>query len=391
MLTRARTHARTHTYRSSDHTRGGTSTQRGTRTDRYQTDIQRQRGIGNRSTDKTHTHTHRCTDKHTGRTHTQKSKTHRDANRRIHKQQYSGTSTRRGRSRTPTPTANTEGPRREDTPREATTQRGTHRHKQKTPRNTTTRTRRYPQPQARTTRGTHTALDGGVCSVARGRESAPLSAQNAQGAPCCLPQPASAGAHFLRASLNKGPPALGVRGCLCLCLRGSLLPPAAKEATALYWDPKVEVWPLRPLCCAGGQPSSRQQPPPFPAPGARHRASPSPLLPARPVRKQTFPSPVPAPGSMAQPDPRKTGAGGSYLRPRALQSHRLQPVSTVGPRSSARPPRQPLLALPLPGKPPPPPSRQPTSTVHMARLSQWATSPFRSPSRVPSPLPGSGI
>lgn len=172
----------------------------------------------------------------------------------------------------PTPTANTEGPRREDTPREATTQRGTHRHKQKTPRNTTTRTRRYPQPQARTTRGTHTALDGGVCSVARGRESAPLSAQNAQGAPCCLPQPASAGAHFLRASLNKGPPALGVRGWLCLCLRGSLLPPAAKEATALYRDPKVEVWPLRPLCCAGASPLPASNPRPSQPqePGTEH-------------------------------------------------------------------------------------------------------------------------
>lgn len=157
--------------------------------------------------------------------------------------------------------------------------------------------------------------------------------------------------------------------------------------------PKWRSGLCAPCAVRGGQPSSHQQPPPFPAPGARHRASPSPLSSLLDLLGSKL-SPRQSQHLAACPGPawppRTTGAGDSYLRPRALQSHRLQPVSTVGPRSSARPPRQPLLALPLPGKPPPPPSRQPTSTVHMACLSQWATSPFRSPSRVPSPLPGRG-
>lgn len=78
-----------------------------------------------------------------------------------------------------------------------------------------------------------------------------------------------------------------------------------------------------PLPASNTRPSQPQEP------STEHLLSP--LLPARPVRKQTFPSPVPAPGSMAQPGPWKAGAGGSYLRPRALHSHSLQPVSTARP------------------------------------------------------------
>lgn len=128
--------------------------------------------------------------------------------------------------------------------------------------------------------------------------------------------------------------------------------------------------------------------PTLPGPRARPRASPSPLLPARPIARQTFPRPGPAPCSPAQADPGAVARRAPTCAHAASPGRRLQPVSHGAPARAPQPPPPPLLALPLPGKPPPPPSRQPTSTVHMAPRSQWATASSRSASRVPSPFPG---
>ena len=229
-----------------------------------------------------------------------------------------------------------------------------------------------------------------MCSVARGRgkcapelpepprSTAPRAPAHICRGRLCRRISEQGPASRRRASVVARPPA----GSLC-CGHTS------KEAPALQQGPGVEVWP--PRRSVRGQPSPRPQSPPCPAPRAQHRASASPLLPARPVGRQTFPRLVQAPGSPAQPDPRGTALGAPTCAHAALRSRRLQQVSHRAPDRAPQPrppPLQPLLALPLPGKPPPPPSRQPTSTIHMAPHSQWATSPFRSPSRVPSPFPG---
>lgn len=177
---------------------------------------------------------------------------------------------------------------------------------------------------------------------------------------------------------------------------GSLRPPAgspccnhaSKEAWVLRQGPGVEMWP--PRRSARGQPSPRRQSPPCPAPGAQHRASPSPLLPARPVARQTFARPVQAKGSLAQPGPRgwlgellpaPTRLRGAAASSRSRTSLRPALLSRGRCRCSrSLPSRYPGNRLPLP--------RQPTSTVHMAPLSQWVISEFRSSSRVRSPFPG---
>lgn len=120
---------------------------------------------------------------------------------------------------------------------------------------------------------------------------------------------------------------------------GSLRPPAgspccnhaSKEAWVLRQGPGVEMWP--PRRSARGQPSPRRQSPPCPAPGAQHRASPSPLLPARPVARQTFARPVQAKGSLAQPGPRGW-LGSSYLRPRGFAEP--PPPAGLAPSSGRR-------------------------------------------------------
>lgn len=229
-----------------------------------------------------------------------------------------------------------------------------------------------------------------MCSVARGRgKCAPELAEPPRSTAPRAP------AHICRGRLcrrisEQGPASRRLASVAARPPAGSLCCGyTSEEAPALQQGPGVEVWP--PRRSVRGQPSTRPQSPPCPAPRAQHRASASPLLTARPVGRQTFPRLVQAPGSPAQPDPGGDGAGSSYLRPRGCAEP--PPPAGLAPRSDRAPqprppPLQPLLALPLPGKPPPPPSRQPTSTIHMAPHSQWATSPFRSPSRVPSPFPG---
>lgn len=131
-----------------------------------------------------------------------------------------------------------------------------------------------------------------------------------------------------------------------------------------------------------------------------------PALPGPRSPAQSIPKSSPSRSSRCAANFRQAGPGEGQLGPArppgmargaptcahaASRSRRLQPVSHLAPAraSQSRPlPLQPLLALPLPGKPPPPPSRQPTSTVHMAPLSQWVISEFRSSSRVRSPFPG---
>lgn len=162
-----------------------------------------------------------------------------------------------------------------------------------------------------------------------------------------------------------------------------------KEVPALRQGPTVEVWSLR--ISPWGQPTF--SPPAVPSllgPRSPAQSIPKSTPPCLSSYAVNFPPASPGARLPGPAGPQRGAAGGSYLRSRGfvepLPLAGLSPRS--GPRSSAPPPLQPLLALPLPGKPPPPPSHQPTSVAHMAPRSQWGTSPSRSPSRVPSPIPG---
>ena len=166
-------HTPTHIYlpKLRSHTRGCTPTQRGTRADRYQTC--RGRGVYKTEAQTENTHKRKIhRQAHRGKRHTQKPKMHGDADRRIRKQRYSSRSTRRGRSKTPTPRAHTEGLRRKDTPRDPVTQRAASRtetHKQKA-----SETQAHAQEDTPSFRHAHPeghtpTLHGCVCGVAGGR------------------------------------------------------------------------------------------------------------------------------------------------------------------------------------------------------------------------------
>lgn len=133
-----------------------------------------------------------------------------------------------------------------------------------------------------------------------------------------------------------------------------------------------------------GQPSSHQQSPPFPAPVAQHRASPSALLPACPVTRQTFPLAGPCAGQPGPARPRGEGAGAPTCAHAACQSHSLQLVSqgalARAPQPGHRcsrflPSRYPGNRLPLP------PANQPAPFT-------WRASANGRPHH-PDPLPGS--
>ena len=246
-----------------------------------------------------HTHSQIHRQAHREERRTQNPKIHTDPNRRIHKQQYSDSSTRRGCSQTPPPPAKTEGPRRGDTPRDVSTQRGnaqghTNRGHSETQQHAQEDT---PSFTLAPPEGHTPILDVGVCSAARGPESAPGSSPNGLAAPRCPLQPTLAEAHFLRASLNKGPPAVN-RPWVCTGRCASPVRLGRPQPST-----RIPKWRCGPCAAPRGQPSPHQQSPPFPAPGAQHRASLSPLLPARPITRQTFPWTVPAPGSLAWPGP----------------------------------------------------------------------------------------
>lgn len=282
------------------------------------------------------------------------------------------------------------GTRREDSP-EIQSRRGerTDTHTQKTPRNIGTRTRRSTQPQARTLRGTHTHSGWGRVQRSPGGESAPRE---------------------LAAPPRRPAPRAPARIC-----RGRLSQHVSEQGPAGRRRARVTVRPpAGSLCCAhaggggrGPRPGSRSRgvaparvgedpalsPPvvpalPAPEPSTEHPQVLSSLLirlhgklsPSRSWRRAVWPSPGLGGGS-----------GGPYLRPRGFAEP--QPPAGVAPRSGQRSSAGAAAAAaapspPLPGKPPPPPSRGPTNIVHMAPLSQWETSPSRSPCRVPSPFPG---
>lgn len=176
-------------------------------------------------------------------------------------------------------------------------------HKQKTPRNTGTRTRRPTQPQARTPRGTHTHSGWGRVWHSRGGESEPRELAAPPRSPATRTQPSSAREDFPSSSLNKGPPAVGVHGSLCarpqgLCAAAT----AAGEAPALARVRERRCGPCAGGCGAYPLPTGSPRPG---RPGAQHRASPSPLLPSRPIERQTFPRPLLERSSLAQPGPGK--------------------------------------------------------------------------------------
>lgn len=148
---------------------------------------------------------------------------------------------------------------------------------------------RHPQTQQHTQGDTpslrhvppeeHTpTLEGGVCSIPGGRGSAPWSYRTTseQRAP-------SAGEDFPSASLNKGPPAVSVRWSLRVRPLG--LRPVTSWIRRSRLSARVPQWRCGPCASPRGasQPSPHQQFPLCSAPGAQHRASPSPLLPACPV------------------------------------------------------------------------------------------------------------
>lgn len=109
-------------------------------------------------------------------------------------------------------------------------------------------------------------------------------------------------------------------------------------------------------------------------PSSPPRTSSSPLLFANLIGQQTFPRPILA-ASPARLDPREAAQGPTCAHA-GFQSHSLQPVllsiALYSDLRSSAPalPLQPLLALPLPGKPPPPPFPEPTSAVHMVPHNQ---------------------
>lgn len=164
---------------------------------------------------------------------------------------------------------------------------GTHRHTN----------RRHPQAQQHAQGNTpnlrhappegHTPTpNGDVRSGAGGPESAPQSSKNHLRAPSRVPQPAQAGEDFPSASLNKGPPACGER--LSLCVRPPGLRPAASRLRRPSLPSGSRSEGMVPAAPCGTSPLPPAVPT-LPGPGAQHRASPSPLLPAHPVRRQTFP------------------------------------------------------------------------------------------------------
>lgn len=240
---------------------------------------------------------------------------HGDADRRIHKQRYSSGSTRRGRSKTPTPRAHTEGPRREETPRDPVSQRAASRtetHKQKAS-ETSTRTRRYTQLQARTPRGTHTHSAWGRMRRSRrpGKVLLELARRTASdGAPRRAPQPASAGQDFASVSLNKGPPAVRVR-------RPGLGAAITRPRRPGSSD-RVPEWRCGPRAAPRGAsplPACSPRPARPPEPSTEHpQVLAFPLVPLRGKlspgwsrRGAAWPSRAPADGS-----------GSSYLRPRGF-------------------------------------------------------------------------
>ena len=146
----------THTYlqKLRSHTRMHTHPERdGTRADRYQTYIQRQRFY--KAEAQTHMHILRYTDRHAEKRDTNP-KIHGEADRRIHKQRYSDTSTRRGVHRHPRQQQTLRGPDVRLHPEIQSCRGGiSHRDTQTEDNRNTTRTR-YTQPRARTPRETHT-------------------------------------------------------------------------------------------------------------------------------------------------------------------------------------------------------------------------------------------
>lgn len=257
--------------------------------------------------------------------------------------------------------------------------------------------RRHPQAQPQAQGNTpnlrhappegHTpTLNGDVCSGAGGRESAPQSSKNHLRAPSRVSQPAQAGEDFPSASLNKGPPAFGVR--LSLCVRPPGLRPAASRLRRPSLPSGSRSEGMVPAAPCGTNPLPPAVPPCLARePSTEHPQVLSSLL--IPLGGKLSPSGPDARQPGPAGPPQRRHGGGSYLRPRGfaepLPLAGLSPLSARAPQP--RPPLQPLLALPLPRKPPPPPSRQPTSTVHMAPRNQWTTLPSWSPSRVPSPFP----
>lgn len=276
---------------------------------------------------KTHTYSYIHREAHREKRHTQTPKIHGDADRRIHKQRYSDTSTRRGRSQTPTPTANTEGPRREDTPGDPITQRENHAQRHTNRRHQEHKnTHKKIHPASGTHTQTHPLCMGACAALPEAAESAPQSSQNHLGAPRRALQPTSAGEDFAAASLNKGPPAVGLRRSLRVRPLG--LCAAATRPRRPRPSSRVPGWRCGPRaapCGASPLPARSPRPARPPEPGTEHPQVLSSLL--VPLGGKLSPGWSRRRAARPSPTPGGTALGAPTCAHAAVRSRRLQQVS----------------------------------------------------------------